>query len=341
MAGIVDRKNEHIAICLEEDVESGRAPGLGRWRLDYRALPELNLDEVDLSTTLFGRTLRAPLLIGAMTGGSDEAERINRVLAEAAQRCAIGMAMGSGRVALERPESMRSFQVRDVAPDALLFANLGAIQFNYGLGAADANRLVREMGADALNLHLNPLQEAIQPGGDTDFAGLHGRLREVVGEIEVPVLFKEVGSGIGASTAELLAELPVAGIETAGVGGTSWARVEALRQPDEGAQFAGNELAGLGVPTAESIIACRRALGEDRVVVASGGVRTVEHMGTALALGATVVASARPFLEAAQGGVEEVVTLIEHHIHAMRVLHFSCGARTPLELRGRVVEVGR
>ncbi len=338
MAGIVDRKNEHISICLEEDVESGRAPGLGRWRLDYRALPELSLDEVDLTTPLLGRALRAPLLIGAMTGGSEEAGRINRVLAEAAQRCAIGLAMGSGRVAIERPEAMASFQVRDLAPDALIFANLGAIQFNYGLEAEDANHLVREMGADAINLHLNPLQEAIQPGGDTDFSGLLERLTGVVAEIEAPVLFKEVGSGIGASTARDLAKLPVAGLETAGVGGTSWARVEALRQPEERAQFAGNALAGLGVPTSESIIACREALGEERIVIASGGIRTVEHMGTALALGANTVACARPFLEAAQGGVEEVVTLIEHYIHALRVLHFACGARTPMDLRGRVVE---
>lgn len=338
MAGIVDRKNEHITICLEEDVESGRAPGLGRWRLDYRALPELDLDEVDLSTELFGRALRAPLFIGAMTGGSEEAGRINRVLAEAAQRCSIGLAMGSGRVALERPESLSSFQVRDVAPDALLFANLGAIQFNYGLGAEDANRLITGMGADAINLHLNPLQEAIQPGGDTDFAGLHARLQEVVGDIEAPVIFKEVGSGIGATTAELLAELPIAGIETAGVGGTSWARVEALRHPEANAQFAGNALAGLGVPTADSVIACRRALGEDRIVIASGGVRSVEQMGTALALGADAVACARPFLEAAQGGVDAVASLIEQHIHGLRVLHFACGARTPGELRGRVVQ---
>ena len=341
MAGIVDRKNEHITICLEEDVGSGRAPGLGRWRLDYRALPELSLEDVDISMSLFGRALRAPLLIGAMTGGSEEAGRINRVLAEAAQRCSIGLAMGSGRVALERPESMGSFQVRDVAPDALLFANLGAIQFNYGLGAEDANHLIAEMGADAINLHLNPLQEAIQPEGDTDFAGLYDRLREVVGDIAAPVIFKEVGSGIGETTAELLAGLPIDGIETAGVGGTSWARVEALRQPDANAQFAGNELAGLGVPTADSVLACRRALGEDRIVIASGGIRSVEHIGTALALGANAVAFARPFLEAAQGGVEEVVNLIEQHIHALKILHFACGARTPLELRGRVVEVPR
>ena len=339
MAGIVDRKNEHISICLEEDVESGRAPGLGRWRLDYLALPELDLDSVDLTTHLLGRTLRAPLLIGAMTGGSDEAGAINRVLAEAAQRCSIGLAMGSGRVALERPETMRSFQVRDIAPDALLFANLGAIQFNYGLDASDANRLVEEMGADAINLHLNPLQEAIQPEGDTNFAGLHERLRTVVSEIDAHVLFKEVGSGVGASTATLLAELPIAGIETAGVGGTSWARVEALRQPDDRAQYAGHELAGLGVPTADSVLACREALGDDRVVVASGGIRTVEQMGTALALGANAVASAKPFLQAAQGGVEEVVRLIEHQIHALRVLHFACGAQTPTDLRGRVVRV--
>jgi isopentenyl-diphosphate delta-isomerase len=338
MGDIVDRKREHIAICLEEEVESGRAPGLGRWRLDYQALPEMKLEDVDLRTHLLGRDLAAPLLIGAMTGGTEEAGRINRILAEAAQRCGVGLAMGSGRVALERPETMPSFQVRDVAPDVLIFANLGAVQFNYGLGAEDANTLVSQMGADALNLHLNPLQEAIQPEGDTDFSGLHERLTKVVPEIHVPVIIKEVGAGIGASTAKRLSELPIAGLETAGVGGTSWARVEALRHDDADAHYAGQSLAGFGVPTAESILGCRAALGPHRIVIASGGVRHAEHMGTALGLGADAVACARPFLEASQDGVDAVAALIDHLIHTLRILHFTCGARTPSELRGRVVE---
>lgn len=338
MGDIVDRKSEHLDICLHETVESGASGGFGPWRLDYLALPEMALADVDLTTTVAGKTLRAPLVIGAMTGGTDEAERVNRILAEAAEARGIGLALGSGRVVLERPETLPSFQVRDVAPDVLLFANLGAIQFNLGVTASDANHLVTSLGADALNLHLNPLQEAIQPGGDTDFGSLHAALAAAIPDIEAPTYVKEVGAGLGTETARLLAMLPIAGVETAGVGGTSWARVEAMRHDDAQAWSAGMALAGFGVPTADSIVACRAAFA-DRTVIASGGLRTAVQMAKALALGADAVACALPFLRAAQDGVDAVTTVIDHLVHTLRILHFTCGARTPGDLRGRISRV--
>lgn len=340
MEDIIGRKSDHLRVCLEEDVESNEPTGFAAWRLDYRALPELNLSDVDIRVSIAGKTLEAPLIIGAMTGGTSEALKLNRLLAAAAQRHGIGFALGSGRVAIETPSSLPSFQVRDVAPDALIFANLGAIQFNVGMTGTDANQLCTALGADALNLHLNPLQEAVQPGGDTAFGGLHARMRTALTEIDVPVFVKEVGAGIGAASAELLASLPIAGVETAGVGGTSWARVEALRAEDSVARFVGLALAGLGVPTSESIGHCRRAF-PDRCVIASGGLRTPIQMAKSLALGADAVASALPFLKAAMRGEETLDQLIRETVEALRVIHFACGARTPAELRGRVVARAR
>ncbi|MEC9071120.1 MAG: type 2 isopentenyl-diphosphate Delta-isomerase, partial [Myxococcota bacterium] len=278
-------------------------------------------------------------IIGAMTGGTEEAGAINRVLAEAAQARGIGLALGSARIVLERPETATSFQVRDVAPDVLLFANLGAIQFNHGVTGAQAAELVDTLQADALNLHLNPLQEAIQPAGDTNFQGLFDRIAEALPHIPVPVLVKEVGAGIGPESAQALAALPLAGVESAGVGGTSWSRVEALRQEDPVAWSTGVALGGFGVPTADSIIACREAFG-DRIVIGSGGLRTAVDMATALALGADAVACALPYLKAAQNGVEAVVEVIDHLIHTLKVIHFTCGVTRSTDLRGRVHPVG-
>ena len=339
MTDIARRKDEHLDICREDPVESGAPGGFDAWRLDYLALPEIALADVDLRTEIAGKTLNAPLIIGAMTGGTDQAQNLNKVLAAAAEATGVGFALGSGRVVLERPETAASFQVRDVAPTALVFANLGAVQFNYGVTGADADHLVEVLGADALNLHLNPLQEAIQPEGDTDFSNLVPRMKAAIDVVRAPVFVKEVGAGIGAATAALLADLPIAGVETAGVGGTSWARVEALRHDAAHTRHSGLALGAFGVPTVESIQHCRAAL-PDRAVIASGGLRTAEQMATSLALGADAVACALPFLKAAEEGVEGVVSAIERFIHTLRILHFVCGAPTPRALRGRVQRVG-
>ncbi len=338
MSDIARRKDEHLDICREDAVESGFASGFDAWRLAYRALPEIALDDVDLSTEIAGKRLSAPLIIGAMTGGTEDASQLNKVLAEAAQRTGVGFALGSGRVVLERPETAPSFQVRDVAPDALVFANLGAVQFNYGVSGADAQRLVDVLEADALNLHLNPLQEAIQPEGDTNFRDLAALIHKALGEMRSPVFVKEVGAGIGPESAALLADMPLSGVETAGVGGTSWARVEALRHESAPTRKSGLALGGFGIPTVDSLFACREAMPE-RTIVASGGLRSAEEMAKALALGADACACALPFLKAASSGVEGVVEAIEDYIHTLRIIHFVCGALTPRELRGRVLRI--
>lgn len=331
---VAGRKDAHLRVCLEEDVGSGAATGLDRYRLEYDALPEQDLDRVDLTTTVLGKQLRAPVLIGAMTGGTEWAAELNGRLARAAARVGVGMGLGSQRAMIERPELTPTFAVREAAPDLpLLIGNVGAVQLNYGVTAPDLVRIVEATGADALTFHLNPLQEAVQPEGDTRFAGLHAKLAEVIPAAGVPCLTKEVGHGISRRAAAKLAQLPLAGVETAGVGGTSWARVESYRaEADTASAVIGRRLAGFGVPVDESIVACRAAFG-DRLVVASGGIRTGYQAAVALALGADAVAFARPLLEAAAVSEDAVVQALETFIRELQVVCFCTGAPDARSLR--------
>jgi isopentenyl-diphosphate delta-isomerase len=332
---VARRKDAHLDLCLNEDVGSaGAATGLGGYTFEYDALPEVDLADVDLSTNLLGKKLAAPILIGAMTGGTERAREINQRLARAAARVGVAMALGSQRAMITRPELTQTFVVRDVAPELpLLLGNVGAVQLNYGVRAADIVRALEAVGADAVNFHLNPLQEAIQPEGDTRFAGLYARLAEVIPELGVPALVKEVGAGIGVRAADKLARLPLAGVEVAGTGGTSWAKVESYRAPAESPQAeVGRRLAGFGVPTAASIRICRRAFGT-RAVIASGGIRTGMDVAVALALGADAAACARPMLEAAAESEESAVHALETLLHELRVICFCTGSRNIAELR--------
>ncbi len=333
---VEERKDHHLDIVLQEAVGSnGPARGLGGYTLEFDALPELDLAEVDLGVDLLGARLSAPILVGAMTGGTERAGRLNRVLARAAAKVGVGMALGSQRAMIANPERTPTFVVKDVAPDLpLLFGNVGAVQLNYGVDAAQVAEALRAVGADALNLHMNPLQEAVQPEGDTNFAGLLPKIAELAGALDVPVLLKEVGGGISERTASKIAKLPVAGVEVAGTGGTSWAKVESFRAPAGSAQeLIGRRLAGFGIPTAESVRLCRAAL-PDRVVIGSGGVRTGMDVAVALALGADAVALASPLLEAATEGEEAAEQALRTLIHELRVICFCTGARTARDLRG-------
>jgi isopentenyl-diphosphate delta-isomerase len=332
---LTNRKDAHIDLCLDEDVGSrGPAYGLGGYTLEYDALPELDLDAVDLSVTVLGKTLRAPLIIGAMTGGTQRAATINRRLASAAARAGVGMALGSQRAMIAKPELANTFVVRDVAPTLpLLIGNVGAVQLNYGVDADAIARALDAVGADAVNFHLNPLQEAIQPEGDTRFTGLLQRMAETIDALPVPSLAKEVGAGIGERAARKLATLPLAGVEVAGVGGTSWAKVESFRAPDGSVQAeVGRRLAGFGVPTAQSISICRRAF-DKRLVVASGGIRHGMDVAVALALGADVAALAQPLLEAANRSEDDAVAALELLIYELKVICFCTGAGNIAALR--------
>ena len=256
---IGSRKKDHIRINLENDVHSGIHTGLERFRFIHRALPELDLDEIELGQTLFGRQLQAPILISSMTGGTQDAAKINQILAQAAQASGIAMGVGSQRAAIEQPELSATFQVRQVAPDILLFANLGAVQLNYGYGVEQCLQAVEMIAADALVLHFNPLQEALQPEGDTRFAGLLDKIRIVCQEVSVPVIAKEVGWGFSQSDARNLLDAGVAAIDVAGAGGTSWSQVEMHRAKNESQARLAAAFVNWGIPTSEAIQNVRQA----------------------------------------------------------------------------------
>lgn len=332
--GTAGRKADHIRINLEENVAAkGITGGFEQYRFVHRALPEIDLAEVDTSTELFGRRLAAPLLISCMTGGVPEAEKINGTLASVAQALGLAVGLGSGRVLLEHPEVLPTFSVRRYAPDALLFANLGAVQLNRAIGIDECRRLVELVGADVLVLHLNALQEALQPEGDTCFAGLLPRIAEVCRLIDVPVVVKEVGWGIAPDVVLMLLEAGVSAVDVAGAGGTSWSEVEKHRLSGDVGRRVAAAFADWGLPTAEAIREARKVAPQARLF-ASGGVRSGIDVAKALALGANMVGVAGPFLRAAAAGLDDACDLAAEFIETLRVAMFSLGVKSIEELQG-------
>jgi len=329
---ISSRKSSHIRINLEEDVRSALTTGLENYAFTHQALPEINLDDIDLSVEVFGKRLRAPLLISSMTGGTPEAAVINHNLATAAQETGIAMGLGSQRAAIEHPELAKTFQVRSVAPDALLFANLGAIQLNYGYTVDHCKRAVDMIEADALILHLNALQEAVQPEGQTHFSGLLKKIEAVCSELPVPVIAKEVGWGFSEETAGLLASVGVAAIDVAGAGGTSWSQVEMHRATSESQKRLAAAFIDWGIPTAESIINVRCA-DPNILIFASGGIRSGIDIAKSIALGACLGGMAGPFLKAAAQSAELTVSTINEVRREIQVCMFAAGASGIIQLR--------
>ncbi|RPI54958.1 MAG: type 2 isopentenyl-diphosphate Delta-isomerase, partial [Chloroflexi bacterium] len=294
-----ERKAEHLHINLEKDVSFPQVTtGLERYCFVHNALPEIDLAAVELATAFLGKELRLPLLISSMTGGTAEAQRINQHLAEGAQAAGIAMGLGSLRAALEAPHLADTFRVRHLAPDILLFANLGAVQLNMGVTVDDCRRAIELVEADALILHLNPLQEALQAEGDTNWAGLLARIAAVCRGLQVPVVAKEVGWGISAGVARRLVDAGVAAIDVAGAGGTSWSQVEMHRAPTERRRRLCARFADWGIPTARAVVDVREAL-PAVPLIASGGLRTGLDLAKILALGADLGGLAGPFLKAA------------------------------------------
>lgn len=324
VAPIDQRKADHIKINLEKDVRSGLTTGLENYHFIHEALPELDLETVDASLGLFDKQLAAPILISSMTGGTSDAERINLRLAEAAQEMKIAMGVGSQRAALEHPEQAKTFQVRRVAPDILLFANLGAVQLNYGYGIDQCRRAVDMIEADALIFHFNPLQEAVQDAGDTDFAGLAKKVEEVCRRLEVPVIAKEVGWGISERTAKLFADCGVSAIDVAGAGGTSWSQVEMHRAPDEFTRELAATFVGWGIPTADSILNVKKAAPE-MMIFASGGLKDGLDIAKCIALGATLGGMAGQFLKAAAVSTKSAVQMMKLTKKQIEVTMFASG----------------
>jgi isopentenyl-diphosphate delta-isomerase len=268
----------------------------------------VDAQSIDTSLDFLGKRLGAPILISSMTGGTGQARMINRNLAEAAQQAGVPMGVGSTRAAVVKPDLADSFRVREVAPDILLFANIGAVQFNYGFTVDQCRRAIETIDANALILHLNPLQEILQPEGDVNWAGLIGKIAEVtqsLGKDGVPVVVKEVGWGISARVAKDLADAGVAAIDVAGAGGTSWSQVEMFRAHTHVQRRIAEAFVDWGIPTAESILHVKQAV-PAVPIIASGGLKNGVDGAKCLALGATLFGLARPFLRAATISAEAV-----------------------------------
>lgn len=331
------RKQDHIRVCLEDESQfASLSAGFEAFYFEHQALPELALAEVDLRTEFLGKRLAAPLIVSSMTGGPALGEAINRHLAQGVEAAGLGLGVGSQRIALEHPETAASFEVRRYAPSALVFANLGAVQLNYGYGEAEARRAVQMIGADGLYLHLNPLQEAVQEGGDTDFRGLLDKIGALAAALPFPVLVKEVGAGLAPATLLALTERGVAAVDVAGAGGTSWAQVEGLRAASPEGRGLGETFRDWGMPTAVLVAEGRRLAPAARII-ASGGIRSGLDAAKALALGADLVSIAKPVLAAALESGEAVHRILERWKRELAIAFFCVGARDLAEFRAKAV----
>jgi isopentenyl-diphosphate delta-isomerase len=319
------RKADHIQVTLEKQVQSGLRTGLDDLRFEHNALPELDLNAIDTRLEFLGKELQAPILISSMTGGTQAANQINSILAEAAQEVGIALGLGSQRAALEAEDLAASFQVRSIAPDILLFANLGAVQLNYGLDVSACQQAVDMIGADALILHLNPLQEALQPEGNINFSGLLPKIEAVCKGLACPVVVKEVGFGLSAEAARQLESAGVTAFDVAGAGGTSWAMVEMHRAHNRSQANIAASFLEWGIPTLDSLMQVRQAV-PGKPMIASGGIRTGVDIAKCLALGADLAGLALPFLQTASESKQAVIETIQELLSVLRICMFSTGS---------------
>ncbi|QXD14490.1 type 2 isopentenyl-diphosphate Delta-isomerase [Rhodocaloribacter litoris] len=322
-----DRKAEHLHLALDPRMQEARN-FFDDYVFVHEALPEIDFAGIDTRTTFLGKPLAAPLLISSMTGGTEAAAVINRNLAAGAEQAGIALALGSQRKALEDPSQRATFEVRDLAPSVPLLANLGAVQLNYGFGVDECAEAVRMIDADALIFHLNPLQEVLQPEGQTNFTGLLDKMAAVAARLPVPVVVKEVGAGLSRATAERLAARGLRILDVAGRGGTSWARIESARADDENL---GTLFGDWGLPTPEAIRQVRTVPGV--TVIGSGGIRSGLDVAKAIALGADLAGIAAPFLQPALENADAVARHAARLVHELKIAMFCTGARTLAELR--------
>lgn len=334
---IQNRKKDHIDICLKRDVQFNKlASGFEAYNFSHNALPEINIDEIDLSTEILGRKVNAPIFISSMTGGLEMGENINKNLATACQNLNLFMGMGSQRITLEMPESLNTFKVREVAPDIMIFANVGAVQLNYGYGQKELRYFVESIGANALYLHLNVLQEAIQPEGDKNFSGLIEKIINIAEDFPYPIFLKETGCGISAKTAEKFVNSNIKGIDVAGGGGTSWALIEAYRAKFPFQSKIGETFRNWGISTADSLVEVRQVI-KDKHVFASGGIRNGIDIAKAIALGADAVGIAYPLLEPSTKSAEAVEELLRQYIEELRICMFCIGAKNINDLKNSLI----
>jgi isopentenyl-diphosphate delta-isomerase len=335
MSDIGTRKTDHLTLCAHGDVGfRSLTTLLDDVRLLHDALPELDDADLDLSATVLGKTLRAPILIAAMTGGTDEAARVNRELAAVAEARGYAFGLGSQRAMLVREHTAATFRVRDVAPSVLLFGNLGLVQAR-SMSVADVRAVAEAVGADALCIHLNPAMELVQPEGDRDFSRGVDTLQALVSALPIPVIAKETGSGLSSRTGRKLARAGIRHVDVSGAGGTSWVGVETKRAEqvgDDAGKALGDALWDWGIPTAASVMAMKN-VGFD-TIIATGGIQTGTDVARALALGAHLAGFARPVLKALyDGGASGVHRYFDRIERELRALLMLTGSRAISDLR--------
>lgn len=335
MSDIAQRKAHHIQLALDKGSQSLVGDSFESIPLDYNALPEMDLAAVDTTISLFGKELSQPLIIASMTGGTKHARTINQNIAVAAAETGVAFGLGSQRIALELGEARESFAIaRKLAPKAVILANMGAVQLNYGRGVSDFQRVVDMIEANGLYLHLNPLQEAMQPEGDTNFSGLLDKIHDLCAKISVPVIAKEVGHGISAEAASKLIEAGVSGIDVAGTGGTSWAWIEAKRQPGKKGELFADWFSGFGLSTADSLAQVVEVISNNTnsaakpILIASGGLRSPLSGLKAINMGADYYSAALPFLTAALESSVAVIELIQIWQQGLKTAMFVSGRKS-------------
>lgn len=334
-----DRKADHLRICLEKNAQARKATtGFEDVNLIHKALPEVDRAKIDLSTSVFGHKFAVPLIIGAMTGGTEEATKINSTIAETAEKLGLGMGVGSQRAAIEDKRLKKTFAVaRKKAPNAFLIANLGGVQLVHGYGVKEVKKAMEMIDADALAIHLNALQEAMQPEGQTNFEGVLAKISEVARVLDKPVIVKETGAGIAAEEARRLEKAGVEGIDVGGCGGTSFAGVEYYRASLEEERFQANAFWDWGISTAVSLVEVTETV--QIPVIASGGLRTGKDVAKALALNARLASISQPVLEAAVKGTKETEKRISCLIEELRNVMFLVGATKVEDLTKRPIVV--
>jgi isopentenyl-diphosphate Delta-isomerase len=335
------RKADHIRICLSKEAQAKAATaGFEDVTFVHKALPEANKKDIDLSTEVLGHAFNAPLIVGAMTGGTAEAEKINSAIAQAVEKLGLGMGVGSQRVAIDNPKAAGSFAIaRKKAPNAFLIANVGGIQLVHGYGLVQIKKAVEMIDADAVAIHLNALQEALQPEGQTNFQGVLAKIAEVAGKLDVPVIVKETGAGISSEDAKKLADAGVKAIEIGGLGGTSFAAVEYFRT-DKAANAQrrlGEAFWDWGIPTAASLAEVTAAV--KIPVIASGGIRSGIDVAKALAMGASLAGVSQPILETAMQGPKETESLLSYYIEELRNVMFLVGTGNVTKLMSSPIVV--
>lgn len=325
-SAIAQRKRDHMDIVLSGTAKHSHPGGFDAISFVHNALPEVDLDHINLGVEFLGRRLNIPFLASSMTGGPQRAGDINRAIAEAAQHLGFAMGVGSQRIALTGGESHGiGRELRRVAPDIPLYSNLGAVQLAHGMGLDEARRAIDLIGADALILHLNPLQEAVQDHGDWNWQGVEAAIAALARKLDRPIIAKEVGSGISADVARRLAGCGIAAIDVAGAGGTSWAAVEGKRAAESSDQELGEIFRDWGIPTAQCLLDIHREL-PDMPLIASGGIRHGLDGAKAIRLGATLVGQAGALLPAATQGTEAVIRHVETWAKALRIACLATGS---------------